>query len=1269
MTTRTRSPSRFSPAEIEVRRAALPRPEFPEELPVSGRREEIARAIRDHQVVIVCGETGSGKTTQLPKICLELGRGVEGLIGHTQPRRIAARATASRIAQELKTELGGAVGFKIRFTDQVSPRTYVKLMTDGILLAETQGDPRLAQYDTIILDEAHERSLNIDFLLGYLKQLILGGARPDLKLIITSATIDAERFARHFNDAPVIEVSGRMYPVEVRYKPFDEEKDEDFDLNDAIAAAVDDAARAGPGDVLVFLPGEREIREAAEALRKHHPPNTEILPLFARLSAVEQERVFRPHGGRRIILATNVAETSLTVPGIRYVIDSGLARVKRYSYRNKVEQLRVEKISQAAAQQRAGRCGRVASGICIRLYDEEGFKRRSAFTDPEVLRSSLAAVILRMKSLGLAEIEEFPFIDAPAPKAVADGYALLQELGALDEDQFLTDIGRQLGRLPLDPRIGRMVLAAKAEGCLAEVLVIAAALSVQDPRERPMDRAQAADMAQKRFDHEKSDFIAYLKLWRFFEEALAHKKSNRKLREDCQAHFLSQTRMREWRDVHAQLKELVSEMGWKVGELVIQNATDSAQSYVPLHRALLTGLLGNLGMKTEEGSYMGARAIKFWVHPGSGVAKKAGRWIMAAELAETTRLYARCVATIEPQWLEGLAAHLLKRTQTDPHWEKKPAHVAAFERGTLYGLPVYLNRRVHYGPIDPKLAREIFIRQALVEGDFESRAPFFIHNRRLADDIEALEHKSRRPDVLVDDHLVYAFYDSLVPEGITNGPAFDEWRHEAEKIDPKLLFLKREDLMRHEAAGITTEQFPHAMEMAGRSFALEYLHEPGSTRDGVTLTVPLVALNQINAALADWLVPGMRREKVTQLAKSLPQRLRHKLGTLPEFADGFVASEQPSQAGGSGAVATLAEAIARYVRGELNFVIPGDAFRYEALPAHLAMNYLVVDEHGRQLGMGRNLAQLRGELGDKAEQQFSDLAASEIAQAGLTDWSIGDLDEVMEIRRGAQTLIGYPALVDRGASVDLEVLDSAERARALHRAGLRRLYMLQLKEQAKFIEKNLPGLQSLALQYAPLGDAAHLRSQLLEAAFDRACLGEPWPRTRAEFERRRDEGRSRVTLIAQEIARLAGVMLTEYQSLQKKLAAAAKGYPAACRDIEESVGRLLAKGFLSATPYERLQHFPRYLKAAGLRLEKMRAAGQEGASRDGRAMGELASVQNLWLRELQKQQKTGAAPDAQLDQFRWLLEELRVQLFAQELKTPVPVSVKRLQKMWQAMQR
>ncbi len=1245
--------SRFSPAEVQARRAALPRPDFPPELPVSAKRGEIAAAIAAHPVVIVCGETGSGKTTQLPKICLEMGRGVAGYIGHTQPRRIAARATAARVAQELGTELGGAVGYKIRFTDRVGPRSYVKLMTDGILLAETQGDPLLAQYDTLIIDEAHERSLNIDFLLGYVKTLIRGGRRPDLKVVITSATLDAERFSRHFDSAPVIEVSGRLHPVEVRYRPLDARDREDTDLNDAIVDAVDEVARLGPGDILVFLPGEREIREAAEALRKHHPPQTEILPLFARLSAAEQERVFRPHAGRRIVLATNVAETSLTVPGVRFVVDTGLARVKRYSYRNKVEQLRVESISQSAAKQRSGRCGRVAAGVCIRLYSEEEYAQRPAYTDPEVLRSSLAGVILRMKSLGLGEVEDFPFVDPPVARAVADGYALLAELNAVDEDRNLTEIGRQLARLPLDPRIGRMILAAKQEGSLAEVLVIASALSVQDPRDRPMERAQAADAAQKPFEDEKSDFFAFLKLWKFFEEALVHRKSGRKLREACHAHFLSFNRMREWRDIHAQLKELVSEMGWRAG--------DAPSGYPQIHRALLSGLLGNIGMKTEEGNYLGARGIRFWIHPGSGVGRKAGRWIMAAEITETTRLYARSVATIEPEWLERIGAHLVKRHRYDPHWEKKPAHVAAFERATLYGLPLYANRRVHYGPMDPVESRRIFIRQALVGGDWESRAPFFVHNRKLVREIEQLEHKSRRPDVLVDDELIYAFYDSLVPEGMHNGAAFEDWRREAERANPKLLYLKRDDLMRHEAAGITTEQFPHSLEMAGRSFALEYHHEPGSARDGVTMTVPLIALNQVSQAACDWLVPGLRREKVMLTAKSLPQKIRHRLGPLAEFADSLLAGAPP---GVSPEAVPIAEAIARHARRELNLAVPLDAFRPEALPAHLSMNFRIVDEHGRQLAMGRNLAQLRAELGREAGQRFAEAVKAEAPPATLTAWDFGDLEEIMEIRRGPQVLVGYPALVDRGDAVSLEVLDSAELARGHHRAGLRRLFMLQLKEQAKYFEKNLPGFQALALQFTPFGDASELKEQLRIAAFDRACLGDPLPRTRADFERRRDEGRSRVTLIANELARLAGAILAENTALQKKLQQSARAFPDACRDIRESVERLLTERFIAELPFERLQHLPRYLKAAGLRLDKLRV----DPARDARQMAELSPLLLQWQRETVKRRKSGEQ-DPRLDQFRWLLEELRVQLFAQELKTPVPVSAKRLQKMWQSMQR
>ncbi|MEJ2174786.1 MAG: ATP-dependent RNA helicase HrpA, partial [bacterium] len=803
---------------------------FDPALPVNAKRAEIRAAIERHPVVIVCGETGSGKTTQLPKILLEMGCGARGLIGHTQPRRIAARSVAARLAEELRTEPGGAVGYKVRYQDRVRPDSLVKLMTDGILLAETQSDPRLAQYEAIILDEAHERSLNIDFLLGYLKRLL--PQRPDLRLVITSATIDAERFSRHFDGAPAIEVSGRLYPVALRYRPVegdaeDTTRDEE---EQALADAVDELCREGAGDVLVFLPGEREIRDAAELLRKHHPPGTEILPLYARLSAAEQDRVFRPGAARRIVLATNVAETSLTVPRIRYVVDTGVARVKRYSLRNKVEMLRIEDISQAAARQRAGRCGRVADGICVRLYAEEDHDRRPAYTEPELLRSSLAAVILRAMSLRLGGVEDFPFLDPPTPRAIADGYALLAELGAVDEAKALTPVGRALAKLPLDPRIGRMLIAARDEGCLEQLLVIAAALSVQDPRERPLERATAADQRHARFADERSDFLALLKLWNFFGEALEHKKSNRKLAQLCRENFLSIARMREWRDLHGQLHALVAELGWR------SSAVDAAKAEgaAAIHRALLAGLLGNVGLRDEaSGNYTGARGIKFWVHPGSWT-KKPGKWIVAAELVETTRLYARTVAGIDPRWLEALGAHLLKRHHEHPHWEKKRAQVVVLEGGTLYGLPVYSNRRVPYAPLDPAGAREIFIRSALVEGEFDTRAPFFAHNRRLLAEIERLEHKSRRPDILVDDELITAFYDARLPEGVHDGADFEKWRKRIEREQPKLLYLRREDLMRHEAAGITTENFPPTLNAGPNAFTLEYHFEPGAARDGVT---------------------------------------------------------------------------------------------------------------------------------------------------------------------------------------------------------------------------------------------------------------------------------------------------------------------------------------------------------------------------------------------------------------------------------------------------
>ena len=1337
---------------------------FPEALPVSGRREEIARAIANNQVVIVCGETGSGKTTQLPKICLELGRGLgaggSGLIGHTQPRRIAASATGRRIAEELGTPFGEVVGYKVRFTDNLSPGASVKLMTDGILLAETQTDPLLRAYDTLIIDEAHERSLNIDFLLGYLREIL--PRRPDLKLIVTSATIDADRFARHFGTeekpAPVIEVSGRLYPVEMRYRPVAEDspavksaegssastsrerpktqRETDRDLMDAIVDAVDELCREGPGDVLVFLPGEREIRDAAEALRKHHPPHTEILPLFARLSAAEQERVFRSSNARRIVLATNVAETSLTVPGIRYVVDTGLARVKRYSYRNKVEQLQVESISQAAANQRAGRCGRVADGVCIRLYEETDFQSRVRFTDPEILRSSLASVILRMKSLHLTAIETFPFIEPPPGRAIADGYQLLNELGAVDDDNELTALGRELARLPLDPRVGRMILAARDQQALREVLIIASALSVQDPRDRPIEAQEQADQAHRRFADERSEFLQWLRIWNWFDEAIAHKKSNRQLHDECRANFLSQLRLREWRDVHSQLLTVVREHGWRINE--------AEATFEQIHLALLTGLLGNIGLKADdEPYYLGARTIKFYLWPGSALVKKAGRWVMAAELVETSRLYARCIAKIEPEWIEQIGAHLLKKSLSEPHWEKRAAQVSAYERAVLYGLPIYHRRRVSFGKQDPARARELFIRGALVGGEFDTKLAFFAHNRKLLADIEQLEHKSRRQDVLVDDELIYAFYDQALPQGIYTGASFERWyRDEVKKSGQpedrlRLLYLSRDDLMRHEAAGVTTDLFPKRMTMSGVEMALTYHFEPGSPRDGVTLAVPLYALNQVDARRCEWLVPGMLKEKTQLLLKSLPQKLRRHCVPLPEYAAGFVERNGGPRFGAGG----LLESLIADVREQTQVAMKQSDFKLETLAAHLFMNFKVVDEHGRQLAMGRNLAQLRAELGGQAQQHFQKIAsgAAGVALAGasgsgggagvdsaagrgqeqgqgqgqggslrgqtgaagaagaasrepgagraahgqggvpapqsassdapattalyenLTTWNFGKLPELLEIRRGGQTLFGYPALVDRGTHCDVEVFDSPDEAARIHRAGLRRLFALQLKEPIRYLEKNLPGLREMAMQFMPRGTQEELRDQLVDTALDRACLQDPLPADDVAFHTRRDEGRSRLTLLAQEIARLVGQILSEYAGVTKKLVQA-RPFAAAHADMQSQLDALIGKRFVIDTPYAQLAHFPRYLKGIVLRVDKLKA----DLARDGRQFAEFHPLLQNYQRALAQR---GGVMDVRLAEFRWMLEELRISLFAQELRTPMPVSVKRLYKVWESMQR
>ena len=1204
---------------------------FDPALPISARRNEIRDAIERHPVVIVCGETGSGKTTQLPKIALEMGRGAHGRIGHTQPRRIAARSVAARIAEELGTELGELVGYKVRFHDQVGARSVVKLMTDGILLAETQSDRRLSEYGTIIIDEAHERSLNIDFLLGYLKSLL--EKRDDLKVVVTSATIDAERFSRHFGGAPVVEVSGRLYPVELRYRTVggdaeDTTRDEE---EQALADAVEELCREGEGDVLVFLPGEREIRDAAETLRKRGSKGIELLPLYSRLSAADQDRVFRPGGARRVVLATNVAETSLTVPRVRFVVDTGAARVKRYSYRNKVEMLRVEPISQAAARQRAGRCGRVANGVCIRLYSEEDHDRRPAFTDPELLRSSLASVILRAKSLGLGEVESFPFLDPPSPRAIADGYALLGELNAVDDGRNLTDVGRELARLPLDPRVARMLVAAREEGCLGQVRVIAAALSVQDPRERPLDKAAAADARHARFADERSDFLAYLKLWRLQEES--------GLRRLCRENFLSYPRMREWREVEAQLAKALEELDWPKSSA---NA-EKPEGTRAIHRALLAGLLGNVGLRLEaEGAYTGARGIKFWIHPGSGT-KKPGRWVMAGELVETTRLFARTVAGIDPKWLEDVGAHLIRRERDDPHWEKSRGEVVALERGTLYGLPVYAHRRVPYGPIDAAGARAIFIRSALVEGDYDSRAPFFLHNRRLVSEIERLEHKSRRPDILVDEALIEAFYDERIPETVCSGAQLDRWRRDAERAEPRLLHLSRADLMRHEAAGVTTENFPPALELGASRFPLEYHFEPGSPRDGVTMTVQVASLNQVPTARCEWLVPGLLREKARALLKAIPQRIRHKLGPLDAFAEAFAGQVAPSDT-------PLAAALARYIRAERGIDVPADAFRPDSVPAHLTMNFRVLDEDGRQLGIGRDLPALKRELSPKTEA---------LLQAGLEaekhgGWTMGDLPELMEIERGGRTLLGYPALVDAGDGVTLQVFDAPERAREEHRTGVRRLLSIAFRDRIRDLERGFA--KDLVL--------APLKEDIVAAALERTFLAESLPASAADFARRVAEGRSRFTLIAQEIARTAAGIMAERSALEKKLAVAAKGSPKAAGEVREQVSRLLAPGWLARTPWERLQHLPRYLKAASLRLDKLRA----DPARDARLAAELAALEQPYRREWAARSREGAPPGA-LEQFGWLIEELRVSLFAQELRTPVPVSPKRLAKLWQTVRR
>lgn len=1295
--------------------------EFPESLPVSGQREKITHALKQNQVIIVCGETGSGKTTQLPKICLAMGRGRANgtgqLIGHTQPRRIAATSTAKRIAQELGSPIGEDVGYQVRFADKTSATASVKLMTDGILLAETQRDPLLKAYDTIIIDEAHERSLNIDFLLGYLRQLL--PKRPDLKVIVTSATIDAQRFAEHFGSkehpAPVIEVSGRLYPVELRYRPLLEAGEkEPKEIPDAVLDAINELWRDGPqsaGDVLVFLPGEREIRDCAEAIRKDHVLNQrfrpDVLSLFARQSVAEQERVFQGEGGRRVVLATNVAETSLTVPGIRFVIDAGLARVKRYSYRNKVEQLQVEPISQAAANQRAGRCGRVSDGICVRLYDEADFNARPKFTDPEILRSSLAAVILRMRALKLPKIQEFPFLEAPLGRAIADGVQLLEELGAMESDGprqgALTPIGKQLAALPLDPRVGRMLLAAKEHQALREVLIIATAMATQDPRDRPMEYAQAADTAHKLFADERSEFLSFVKLWDWYQQALINKQSNRQLENLCKTHFISPRRMREWRDIHGQLHRLLIEQGWK------ENQTPA--TFEQIHLSLLTGLLGNIAKKADDEKhgpsvYEGARGIKLTIWPGSTIGKKAGAWILASELVETSRLFARTIAKIEPHWVEKVASHRIIRSWSDPFWDARQGEVMAHERGTLYGLPIYHGRKIRFSPKDPQEARHIFIQRALVEADLFGQVEaaqaqkqggaiggFFWHNLSLVKQIEALEHRARRQDVLVDDQLLFAFYDQQLPENVFCRASLEAWLKEDPKNSASLK-LDKSDLMRHEAAGVTLDRYPKTIRMAGTELQLNYHFEPGSPKDGVTMVVPLTLLNQIDQRRCEWLVPGLAIEKTQLYLKSLPQKLRRYCVPLPDYAKKFVERSSEKNAFGEG---DYLDALIADIREQTQVQVQRADFRPENLPLHCFMNFRLVDEYGRQIDLERNLGKLRAEHSQAAREVFQEVAASAVNQLAapsknlhaesqsssasgtgdlghkavisqtdnIKDWSFGVLPEMLEIKRGKQNLYGYPALVDQQTHCDIEVFDDPEVARKAHLQGLRRLFALPMRETIKALHKQLPGARDLGLLFMNIGNAEDLITQVIDLAIERSCLMEPLPTNAEEFKQRLDLGKPKLALIAQEIGRHALAALQAHADLQKRMAQLKALSGSAHNDVTNQIQQLVHPQFVRQTPYEYLVHLPRYLKAASMRIDKIRL----NPSRDAQLQQEWQSLHQPWTKLLAAQKAYDAAVDPRLNDFRWQLEELRVALYAQELKTPTPMSSKRLQKILDSLKK
>ncbi|WP_413490352.1 ATP-dependent RNA helicase HrpA [Shewanella baltica] len=1228
--------------KVEQRRNARPKIQYPENLPVSLMRDDIARAIAGNQVVIIAGETGSGKTTQLPKICLELGLGCRGMIGHTQPRRLAARSVASRVAEELQSPLGEVVGFKVRFADALKSDSYIKLMTDGILLAELTSDRNLDQYDTIIIDEAHERSLNIDFILGYLKQILK--RRPDLKVIITSATIDVERFSKHFNNAPIIEVSGRTFPVETRYRPLVQDSDADLDQIEGIFAAVDELVAEGLGDILIFMNGEREIRDTAEQLNRRNYRDTEILPLYARLSYGEQSKVFSSHRGRRIVLATNVAETSLTVPGIRYVIDPGTARISRYSYRTKVQRLPIEPISQASANQRQGRCGRVGPGICIRLYDEADFNNRPAFTDPEILRTNLASVILQMLAIGLGDIAGFPFIEPPDPRHIRDGFLLLEELQAVESKHgklVLTPLGRNLAQIPVDPRLARMVVESQQLGCLNEVLVIAAGLSIQDPRERPMEKKQASDEAHRRFADPSSDFVSWINLWQHLKDQQKELSASQ-FRKKCRDEYLAYLRVREWQDLYAQLKQAVHDLKWRLN--------DTPPSYDTLHRALLSGLLSHVGFKDNNNEYLGARNRKFFVFPGSPLAKKGPKWIMAAELTETSRLFSRCCAKIEPEWLEPLAAHLIKKSYVEPHFEAKPGSVIALENQVLYGLTVVHRRKVQYGPIDPVEAREIFIRSALAEGQLQTQEAFFVANQKLLEDIESLEHKSRRRDILVDEQVLVDFYEPRVPEGIYNAQLFFGWWKKAKREQSDLLDFSKALLMQRNADHISTLDFPDTWHKGNLRLQLSYHFEPAAADDGVSVHIPVALLNQIDDSDFDWLVAGLREEKCIALIKSLPKSLRRNFVPAPDYARACVQAMVPFSA-------SLLEAMCKQLLRMSGTRISPEDFDLTQIPAHLQMNFKIEDDKNNLVAEGRVLDTLKAELQGVVAKAIRQVADKGIEQEALTEWSFGDLPQQYQQQKGNYQVRAFPALIDKKDSVAIKLFDDEFEALDAHRQGLRRLLLLNIPSPVKHLQQALPNKAKLAMYFNPFGQVQILIDDIIAAAvqqlLDEKALD---VRNQAQFEQAKDWVRQELNPTAEQIALKVEQILTLYQSIKKRL----KGKISldiafAMSDIQSQLDKLVFKGFVESCGWNRLADVARYLKAIEIRVEKLPV----DPTRDRLHMQSINKVQEALNAQLAKVPRSQPTPPA-LIEARWMIEEYRVSCFAQVLGTAYPISEKRI---------